>query len=730
MFRRTQNKLYNLFEMIATLYAIFVIQGSYYGCTCISILAFKYGNKSDRIRDQSRKNFSLQIRKKKGNLMKRAYTSLIIIFFLLSTGLMLNGCNSNKLTDEQINAIAKKVSEEVYPKLKADLHKEIALLKESEMIKDSQILSVKKDQKSNKTDKSPDNQVANSNTNTTTDNPSFIPGPVNPKTATGLNKNSNNVVVTLNNHALMTKTHFDEVYSHITKLYPVSALKTASRTQVLEHIKKVEIMAAQATLDGANKDKAFLTSLQRPLTNVVISLLIGDEDNKKTQITDEVLKKHYDATKAIYRTRPYISANIIELPSLEFTPREEIKITKGVKNKIVKASELIEMLRKNPETFNETAKKVSINPSYKLGGKMDRIYPGDLSKDVHEKLMEAPINEILDPIKVVNGHYAVFQVTARHKEATKPFELVKGSIRDTLVKKQRLKSIQAIETQATDKIEAKLFLDRLDKEGKPEEILAQIQKTTITRDTLKKIIESQKTKGQNFSTLEQQKALLKGLYQQNLFSIFALKDPEYQKLHNIYLIFYQKEKLARYFLQKSISNASQITAEDITKEYEENPEKYSSKTPYIKTRHLIFTAKSDSDDDIKNAKERANSALDKLKAGTLMEDLVKTADSDSGNKKASPTHWFTAGTGTLGKEYFSSSSKADKDALIDNPIKIKNSFYVIKLEDKSEKKPLSLVKNTIVNTLDQKRQLAQYKELLDKAEKNNVVKIYPEALNK
>ena len=356
--------------------------------------------------------------------MKPLYP-LAIILVVVFTGFSLTGCCSGKLSDDDIDRIATKVAEKVYPKIAADLHKEFALLKGDEVADKTPALKpVKID-----TDTSQKKKEAD-----------FLPGPVNPLTATGMSdfkkKQNSPVVITLNKHPLINRDQFYEIYKHMTKLYPISALKTANTEEILKHIVKVELMAAEATTQGLNKNETFLRSLHRPLTNAVITLLVGDIEQEEKPITDEIIKEHYIKTKAVYRTRPYLSANMIEINDLEYTPRG--------KTEKLKSEDLLKKLRENTENFSSIAKEISLSPTFKLGGKMDRIYPGDLSIEVNSLLKKAEINKILDPIKVRNGHYIIFQVTARHKEAIKPFELVKESIRASLLQKKRIRAMNIL----------------------------------------------------------------------------------------------------------------------------------------------------------------------------------------------------------------------------------------------------------------------------------------------
>jgi hypothetical protein len=360
---------------------------------------------------------------------------------------------------------------------------------------------------------------------------------------------------------------------------------------------------------------------------------------------------------------------------------------------------------------------------------MDRIYPGDLDHEVNELLKKAEINKILDPIKVLNGNYVIFQVTARHEEATKPFELVKESIKMNLLQKRRENTIATLVEMSSKAIDSEFYPDLLDVEGKPEDVLARIENVIITREGFNKIIEMQKDQKEKFETPAEQKTLLEGLYQQNLFSTFAMKDPDYQKRHNVYLIFFQKEKLATFFLKSKLKDPTGISDEDIAKYYDENLELYKSPAIYVKTRHLIFTAKSESDEDLKEAKDRAIDCINKISKGSTFKELASTiADGDSGNKEAAPTHWFTAGSTTLGKEYFESVSDLKKGEITKNPVQVKNSFFVVKLEDKSDLTPFDLLKNTIANELAQKQQLEQYKNLLEDIETRQIIKVYPEAI--
>ena len=624
-----------------------------------------------------------------------AYKRMIVSLLFLMVFSFLAGCGGKQaMSEEEINEIAKKLDERLYPKLSGLIQQEFVQLRaELEKAQKTPFPVPTKAPASKK--------------------PPVPPAKEPPKTVKTPPKED--LVLSIEGGTKMTAKQFEDLFQHKTKLSAQPQWRNLSRKQIFDSVVNVALLATHAATHRLHEEETFQHWSGTQISNEIINLLFSDAERALPPLTEEALKAQYEQTKALYKTQPYLTVYMIEVA----TKKE--------------AEELRKELTEKPETFNDVAKTRSLHAASKrIGGKLDRIYPGILPKELYNKLKAAEINEILPPEPTEQGRFALYKVTANHQAATSPYELVKGQVQRWVREKRRDQIFNNLEKQAKAAIPAEYDNDLLASSDKPTDVLARVKGISITREQLESALNQLKGKQkQQFSTAKGKRQLLQSLYRRALFYTFALQDENFNKRHGFYIDYLKREKLAQYFVQQKIKPSINITTAQVKEHYEKTKTRFKSKDPYLKARQCYFGAIEKTDEAFAAAKEKAKEVIKEVKSGASFAKLIKEKSQHKPTRASGGlTGWFSRTFGAFGTKFYEGARALKAGEITEEPVRATKppGYFVIQLLDNSPYQPFDFVMNALKNELNQQKGKEKLQKLLEDIRKKGKVQINAKAI--
>ena len=182
------------------------------------------------------------------------------------------------------------------------------------------------------------------------------------------------------------------------------------------------------------------------------------------------------------------------------------------------------------------------------------------------------------------------------------------------------------------------------------------------------------------------------------------------------------------YLKKEVANKVEVSEEDIKAYYESHKDEF--KTPeMVRSRHiLIKTDPSASDNDKKNAKEKAEDILKKIKSGEDFAKLASDISDDTGSKpKGGELGFFPKGRMV---KSFEDAAFSLNPGEVSEIVETQFGYHIIKVEEKKEPgmEPFDTAKEKIKQKLLQERTKTKVTEFIEKAMKEANIEVHTEIL--
>lgn len=171
---------------------------------------------------------------------------------------------------------------------------------------------------------------------------------------------------------------------------------------------------------------------------LTVEKLFADEVFPRVQVSEDEIQRYYLEHAA------------------EFEQPERVRVLQVVVKTREEAQKVRDELRRKPQAFGEVAKRASIGPEGRNGGDLGYFGKGSGMPEVFDVCFKLPLNTISDVTPSPYGFH-VFKVVDRKPAARRPFEQVKASIQQTLLRERRARAQE--EYVASLRAKAKIKID-------------------------------------------------------------------------------------------------------------------------------------------------------------------------------------------------------------------------------------------------------------------------------
>ena len=237
------------------------------------------------------------------------------------------------------------------------------------------------------------------------------------------------VIAVVNGQAL-TKMHFDQMLQQYNP--QTRAMAAQNKGRLMRELVLQELLAQEGRQIKLDQEPAMKARIRVQTNSTIARSVVRKYVDEKSGITDEILRKHYDANQSKYKEGEKLTASHILVKT-----EDEAKAI------------LAEL--KQGKDFAELAKEKSTGPSGPNGGTLGSFGRGRMVPEFEKAAFAMKTGEVSEPVKTKFGWH-VIKVTDHQEGKQKTFEDAKADIRQSLVSEYIQTVLKDISDKATIEI--------------------------------------------------------------------------------------------------------------------------------------------------------------------------------------------------------------------------------------------------------------------------------------
>jgi peptidyl-prolyl cis-trans isomerase C len=188
---------------------------------------------------------------------------------------------------------------------------------------------------------------------------------------------------------------------------------TNNKGQIMRDLVTLELLAQEGTKLHLDQDPEVQAQIRIRTKDVLARAVVQKYVTERAGITEDAIRKHYEATKDEYAVGEQAAASHI-LVKTESEAREVLKDLKQGKD------------------FADVARARSLDSSASQGGDLGTFGRGDMVAEFEKAAFALKVGEISAPVHTQYG-YHIIKVTQRTPARLKPLDEVKEDVRNALI---------------------------------------------------------------------------------------------------------------------------------------------------------------------------------------------------------------------------------------------------------------------------------------------------------
>ena len=186
-----------------------------------------------------------------------------------------------------------------------------------------------------------------------------------------------------------------------------------NKGQVMRDLVTLELLAQEGTKLHLDQDPGVQAQIRLRIKDILARSVVNKYVTERSSITEDAIRKHYEATKDEYTVGEQVTASHI----LVQTDSE--------------AQEVLKELKQGKD-FADIARARSLDSSAPQGGDLGTFGRGDMVPDFEKVAFALKVGELSAPVHTQYG-YHIIKVTQRTPARTKPLDEVKEDVRNALI---------------------------------------------------------------------------------------------------------------------------------------------------------------------------------------------------------------------------------------------------------------------------------------------------------
>lgn len=247
------------------------------------------------------------------------------------------------------------------------------------------------------------------------------------KPSSDVEKKEGKVLAEVNGKAI-TLQDFNAEVENLPPVYRAMAQSPQGRKELLDGMIFRELVLAQAKKEGTDKSKEVLARLESVKKAVVFEEFLKKKLERDLKISDEEMKKFYEANQEKFKTGEQLKANHILVKSEETAKEVLSQLQKGAK-------------------FDELATKYSTDVgSAAKGGELGWFSKGTMVPEFEKAAWSLKEGETSGIVRTQYG-YHIIKVTGKRPAGIRSFEEVKEQIRAAMLPSKQQEMLQTLKTE-------------------------------------------------------------------------------------------------------------------------------------------------------------------------------------------------------------------------------------------------------------------------------------------
>lgn len=250
------------------------------------------------------------------------------------------------------------------------------------------------------------------------------------------------------NGEAVTVEELDGLYARLSPQMRAEYEKSGGRTQFLDTYIRKRLLVQEALKQNFDKQPATQFELQAARESVLFDLYVRDVVSKAF-VSDSELKALYENSKFEFATPEQIRARHILIIPKPANPGNQQSVEEARQAALLQMNLVYQGIRRGEASFEQMAQKYSMDGSAQGGGDLGFFSRGKMVQEFEDAAFALKPGE-MSPVVSTQFGFHLIRLEERRPTGFKPFEEVKGELRERLMRKYAEQVLQSLNALTQD----------------------------------------------------------------------------------------------------------------------------------------------------------------------------------------------------------------------------------------------------------------------------------------
>lgn len=250
------------------------------------------------------------------------------------------------------------------------------------------------------------------------------------------------------NGEAVTVEELNGLYARLSPQMRAEYEKSGGRTQFLDTYIRKRLLVQEALKQNFDKQPAIQFELQASRESVLFDLYVRDVVSKAF-VSDSELKALYENSKFEFATPEQIRARHILIVPKPTNPGNQQSVEEARQAALLQMNLVYQGIRRGEGSFEQMAQKYSMDGSAQGGGDLGFFPRGKMVQEFEDAAFALKPGE-MSPVVSTQFGFHLIRLEERRPTGFKPFEDVKGELRERLMRKYAEQVLQSLNALTQD----------------------------------------------------------------------------------------------------------------------------------------------------------------------------------------------------------------------------------------------------------------------------------------
>lgn len=250
------------------------------------------------------------------------------------------------------------------------------------------------------------------------------------------------------NGEALTVEDLNSLYARLSPQMRAEYEKSGGKTQFLDTYIRKRLLVQEAIKQNFDKQPATQFELQASRESVLFDLYVRDVVSKAF-VSDSELKALYESSKFEFATPEQIRARHILIVPKPTNPGNQQSVEEARQAALLEMNLVYQRIRRGEGSFEQMAQKYSMDGSAQGGGDLGFFPRGKMVQEFEDAAFALKPGE-MSPVVSTQFGFHLIRLEERRPTGFKPFEDVKGELRERLMRKYAEQVLQSLNALTQD----------------------------------------------------------------------------------------------------------------------------------------------------------------------------------------------------------------------------------------------------------------------------------------